>query len=403
VAANVYGLRLLADVRIQRLGLAVVAGLAITYRLLQLPATPADHVGYDFRFYWTAASQLLHGQAIYSAEQLAGPYAPQGQVGFLYPPPLAALVTPLAALFPSDPIPGLWIWSGLGAIVLAASILALARAERLDERFPILTGGWVWLLVAAAFALPPVVDELVNGNVHLFLVGLLTAAWLGLRRGDVRGTAVAGVAIGIATVIKLFPALLLLWLALRGRWRPIGWAILGAGVLALVTLPITGLEPWTQYPTVLANMAAPIDTSAALSPVTWLAPMLGFDAAKLLVWAAVVVAVVWVARSPGGDRLGFAAVTVLALVATPALWTHYLSILVLPLLLALATGVAPAVIVLAYLLLSAGYQAALGDAAWITARLLPTLGLLLVLGALLWRIRSARAAPASPTNPAAWA
>jgi hypothetical protein len=396
VAANVYGLRLLGDPLVRRLGLAVVAGLALVYRLIQLPATPADHVGYDFRFYWTAASQLLHGQPIYSAQQLAGPYAPQGQTGFLYPPPLAALVTPLAGLFPTDPIPGLWIWSGLGAIVLVASILAIARSERLAERFPLLTGRWVWLLVAAAFALPPVVDELVNGNVHLFLVGLLTVAWLGIRRADAApdhpaGDAAIGIALGIATVIKLFPGLLLLWLALRGRWRAVGWAVSAALALALVTLPITGLEPWAQYPTVLVNMSAPIDTSAALSPVTWLAPLLGFDVAKWLVWGLVALAVVWLAgRSNGSlaaERVGFAATAVLALAATPALWTHYLSVLVVPLLLALASGVAPALLGLAYVLLSAGYQAALGDAVWVTVRLLPTLGVLVLLAALLWRAR----------------
>jgi len=397
VAANVYGLRLLGDPVVRRLGAAVIAVLAVAYRLVQLPATPPDHVGYDFRFYWTAARQLLDGQSIYSAQQLAGPYPPQGQEGFLYPPPLAALVTPFAAVFPTDPIPGLWIWSGLAAIVLVATVVALARSEHLGGRLPIVDGGWAWLLVAAAFALPPVVDELVNGNVHLFLAGLFALAWLGLRRHDATGDRAAGIALGVATVIKLFPGLLLVWLVLRGRWRPVGWSIVGILVLSLVTLPITGIQPWLDYPTVLANMAAPIDVSASLSPTVWLAPVIGFGTARLVVLAIVLVALAWVARR-ADERTGFAAAVVLALLATPALWTHYLSILVVPLLLALGAGVAPALVALAYLLLSAGYQAALGDAVWITVRLLPTLGMLLVLAGLVVRGRGASGpSAAAPT------
>jgi glycosyl transferase family 87 len=387
VAGNVYGLRLLDDPVVRRLGAAVIAVLAVLYRLIQVPATPADHVGYDFRFYWTAARQLLDGQSIYSAQQLAGPYPPQGQEGFLYPPPLAALVTPLARLFPNDPLPGLWIWSGLAAVVLVATVLALARSEDLGARFPIVRGNWAWLLVGAAFALPPVMDELVNGNVHLFIAGLMAVAWLGLRRHDSAGDRAAGIAIGIVTVIKLFPALLLVWLALRGRWRPIGWAMAGAAALSLVTLPITGIQPWLDYPTVLANMGAPIDVSASLSPTVWLEPLLGFGVARIVVTVAVLAILAWVARR-ADERTGYAAAIVLALLVTPALWTHYLSILVVPLLLALATGVSPLLVGAAYVLLSAGYQAALGDAVWITVRLLPTLGMLVVLAALAIRPRA---------------
>ena len=391
-----YGLRLLGDPVVRRVGAAVVAVLAVLYRLIQVPATPTDHVGYDFRFYWTAARQLLDGGSIYSAQQLAGPYPPQGQEGFLYPPPLAALVTPLAALFPTDPLPGLWIWSGLAALVLVVTVLALARTEDLGGRFPLLRGRWAWVLVGAAFALPPVVDELVNGNVHLFIAGLMAAAWIGLRRHDAAGDRAAGIALGIATVVKLFPVLLLLWLVLRGRWRPVGWAVAGALGLAVLTLPVTGVQPWLDYPTVLANMAAPIDVSASLSPTVWLAPLLGFGLARVVVTAAVLAVLLWVSRR-ADERVGYAAAIVLALLATPALWTHYLSILVVPMLLALAGGVPAAIVGLAYVLLSAGYQAALGDAVWITIRLLPTLGMLVLLVALLRRTRVTT--PPAPLRP----
>jgi len=75
--------------------LAIVAALVLAFRAVQFALLTREvQWGYDFSFYWTAGRRLLDGQAIYSAAQLAGPYAPQGQDGFLYPPPFAALVTP---------------------------------------------------------------------------------------------------------------------------------------------------------------------------------------------------------------------------------------------------------------------------------------------------------------------
>src|SRR6185503_20893551 len=136
------------------------------------------------------------------------------------------------------------------------------------ERFPLLAGRGRWLLVAAAFAFPPVVGELVLGNVHLLLLGLLTLAWLGLRwsetrdaargeaRGDSRGEWLAGIAVGLATVIKVFPGLVVIWFLLTRRYRAAVGAVVGFAAAALATLPFTGIQPWLDYPTVLANLSA---------------------------------------------------------------------------------------------------------------------------------------------------
>src|SRR5262249_44036553 len=160
-------------------------------------------------------------------------------------------------------LPAAAIWSGLAALICAASVLVLARDRRLDLRFPQLSGrrGAVLLLIAA-FGLPEVLDELINGNVHMYLLGLFTVAWLGVdgrlpRVGRVNGDRIAGLAIGVATVIKLFPGVILLWFVLTGRRTAVIWTVVGALALGLVTLPITGLQAWFDFPTMLANMSAP--------------------------------------------------------------------------------------------------------------------------------------------------
>ena len=389
---NVYGLRLLAEPRVQRLALGFLVVVILAWRAIQFIGwTSAPQWGYDFAFYWTAASQLLHGQPIYSAVQLAGPYVPQAQPGFLYPPPMAALVTPLAALFPTDYRAANWVWAAIGAAILIASVLALVNALRLGERYPLLAGRGRWWAVAAAFAFPPVIDELVVGNVHLLLLGLLTLAYVAIgitstpqhsTVGAIArdGRSVPGLAVGAAALVKVFPGFLVAWFLVTRRFGAIAWTLVGVAILTLVALPLTGLETWREYPTVLANLSATPQAVDALAPTMWLVPAIGFTLARAIV-TVIGLAVVLVVRR-ADVRLGFAVAVVASVLITPAMYTSYLTIFVLPLLLGLAAGVRLRWLGLAYLLMWGGQQPALGDLAWVVNRGFPTLGALLLLAAL---------------------
>jgi alpha-1,2-mannosyltransferase len=385
---NVYGLRLLAQPRVQRLVLVFLAVLVLGLRVIQFIGwTSAEQWGYDLAYSLAAATQLVHGEPIYSAVQLAGPYAPQAQEGFLYPPAAAALFTPLA-LVTTDPRLGNWIWAAIGAAILVASVLALARLLSLADRYPLLAGRGRWWLVAAAFAFPPVVDELVVGNVNLLLLGLFTLAWLGLHRATLAGSgsaALTGLATGAAALVKIFPGFLVAWFAVTRRAGAIGWTIAGAVILAAVALPVTGLEPWRQYPTVLANLGPTPQAVDALAPTMWLTPVLGFTAARLLV-TAVGLVIVWLVRT-ADLRLGYAVAVTTAVLVTPAMYASYLTILVLPLLLGLAAGVRLRWLAIAYILMWGGMQPALGDLAWVVNRGFPTAGALVLMAGL---VRAAR-------------
>jgi alpha-1,2-mannosyltransferase len=395
---NIYGLRLLAEPRVRRAAFGLFLVVVLVYRVIQFIGwTSAEQWGYDFTFYWTAARQLLDGQRIYSAAQLAGQYVPQAQVGFLYPPPVAALFAPFALLFPTDPRAANWLWAAIGAAILVWSVLRIAALERIGECYPMFADRGRWWLVAAAFAFPPVVDELVVGNVHLLLLGLLTLAWVGLRSGSAaaRGQALAGASIGVASAVKVFPGLLLVWLLLQRRFASVGWAVAGAVAFALVALPLTGLESWREYPTVLANLGPTPEAIDALAPTNWLTPLLGFTLARVLVTLAGLGILVAVRRAD--LRLSFAVAVVVAVLVTPAMYTSYLSIFVLPLLLGLAARIRVRWLVVAYLLMWGGQQPALGDLAWVVNKGFPTLGALLLLGAL------SIAAPRPKVTPAAQA
>jgi alpha-1,2-mannosyltransferase len=386
MTGSTFGLRLLAKPSVQRTVLALLGAIVLMFRAAQFTAlTRQIQWGYDFSAYWVAARLLLSHIAPYSPAQLAGPYSPQQQFLYLYPPPLAALVTPIASLIPSDLRIAAWVWLFIGAAVLAISVLTLWRVERLGDRYRLLAGRGRWLLLAAAFAFPPVIGELVLGNVHLLLLGLLTVAWLGVRRGDARGQWIAGLAVGVAAVIKVFPAVLILWFLLTRRSRAAAGVVVGAAVLALVTLPITGIEPWLQYPTVLANLSSPSDTTDTLAPTVWLASFTGFTVARVVVTLVGLAMLAWSALRQNTTRSFAVAVTISILIA-PAVYHHYLAMLVLPFILALSAGASVPWLAAGYFLMWGGQQKALGDLAWIVNRGLPTAGtLVLLIGLLLGR------------------
>jgi hypothetical protein len=382
---QVYGLRLLAEPSVQRVAVTLVLAVALSFRLIQFAVfTTQIQWGYDFSAYWLAGSHLGSGLPIYVPDQLDGPYAPQRQHLYLYPPPLAAFVAPLSRLFADYRLAN-WIWAGLGVAIIVAVVLRLGAAEGLldGKRFGgLLAGRGRWLLVGAAFALPPVIGELVLGNVHLLLLGLFGLAWLGIRRGTPEGERFAGLAIGVAAIIKVFPALVLLWFVLRRRWWAATYVVIGAATAALVTLPFTGIQPWLDYPIVLSNLSAPSDTRDTLAPTVWLAPYFGFAVARVAITTVGVAILAWSAVRQD-ERTSFAVSMVVSLLIAPALYHHYLAILVLPFLLALGSRVGPAALIAAYFLLWGGQQDALGELSWIVNRGLPTLGVLVLLAGLL--------------------
>ena len=374
-------LRVLRQPSIQRLLLATVLVVLLCVRVLQfLYFTHEIQWGYDLAAYLRAARQILDEGTVYQAFQLAGTYSPQSQP-YVYPPFLAVLVVPLAAAIEDVRIAN-WLWAGLGTVVLVTTVLAVARRERLGGRLGQL------LLVAAAFAYAPVIGELIIGNVHLVILGLVAGAWLAISRGTRRGEVAAGVLVGLATLIKVFPGILVLWFLLTGRYRAAAAALATMGVLAIATLPVTGLQPWLDYPTVLANLGPPDRLENALAPTVWLSEVMPRLAARLLVTAAGVLVVAWAARGRP-EAVSFAIATAVSILIAPALYPHYLAVLVLPMLLALRHAPSAGWLLLVYASASNAWPQGLGDAITMN-RILMTGGALLLVAGLAWFGRSAR-------------
>lgn len=201
----------------------------------------------------------------------------------------------------------------------------------------------------------PLHQQVVLGQFNALLAFLMTVAWAADRNDRPR---LAGVAVGVAVAVKLFPALLLVYFVCARRWKSAGVALLTAGALTGVAVAVLGADAFVTYardvvPAVSAKYATqwnnislsafwlrlfdPTPESRVVALVH--APLLGKALAALsrVASIAVVALTAWRARSFEARDRAFALAMVAMVLVSPIAWPHYLVLLVVPVGLLLAT------------------------------------------------------------------
>ncbi len=254
--------------------LVLLAAIGATFVLVV--AGRSWNAGQDEHAYWLAAQRLLNGQPLYDPTATSvTPFA------YWYPPTLAQVLVPIAAILPSRAFDLAWV--GLEIVCL----LWIAR--------------WRPLVALALVVFLPITVELSYSNVHLVLAALIV---LGLRRWPW--------AFAIGAAIKLAPGLGILYLLLRRRWRDAGIAIAVGLVILLISVAI-GPGAWSGF----------ISTIQARGPgdISGLIPVPYF--VRLMV-ALVVTVVAGLVRPRIGEPLLVVAITI----ALPTLWLDAFATLV---------------------------------------------------------------------------
>jgi hypothetical protein len=90
----------------------------------------------------------------------------------------------------------------------------------------------------------PTLHNFQYGQFHFATIALAVLAMLAFER---RRPAVGGTLLAASILSKLFPALLLVPLALQRRWRELGWSVAAGAVLTLATLLVTGTPPFRAF------------------------------------------------------------------------------------------------------------------------------------------------------------
>jgi len=189
-------------------------------------------------------------------------------------PPLLAMVFPVLGWPP--------LWFALIAVATAVPIYVGWRQAGPAGLLPaaLLVGAWA--------------QQLFNGNAQAFVVALLaivpfSAAW-----------GAAGLA--LATMLKLHPALAVVWYVGRREWRLLGWYCAALAALTIIQLPFLGhfVDFYLHDP--VATQSIPGMSLRVLGLIPWAVITVAFGVAALVF-----------ART----RYGWLLATVLQLVALP--------------------------------------------------------------------------------------
>jgi alpha-1,2-mannosyltransferase len=304
-------------------------------------AVNAIRKGGDFTTFLDAGNRFLDGVSLYAGSSVGA--------GVVWPPFTGAFFSPFALVARTDPRLARVAWYVLNLVALGAAIRAWTavlgpltgrairwRAWRAEPYGPVLLA-----LVGIAFPLQTNFEHQNMNVVLLALIGL--AAWAVARERDTT----AGLWIGVATALKAFPALLLVYLAVRQRWRAFAAGVIAAGALTLLSAlrfepdVATTIRDWLDinargsWPVrgnnqslfaLLARAFGPAEViqtghvPSATYPgihLAWMAIALSLATVTLIATGP------WRIRSERATPIGLVPVLALAVLLSPIAWDHY--------------------------------------------------------------------------------
>jgi hypothetical protein len=252
--------------------LGAIAGiLLLWYHLTEDPLA-------DFRAYYDAGARLNAGRPLYLPE--IDPYDP---AYYRYPPLMALLMRPVAALLPYQAAAALWLGLMVAATVLTIRVLGARRPA-------------TWLAMGLLGV--PIAWAVAVGQAQTLVTLCLAIA--------------APWSVALAAQLKVLPALAALYWVGRRDWRALGRFVAFSGGLVLFQL-ILAPDELLAFPGVLGpEHVGPIRNLSpyVISPALWLG---------LVVAGAV--ATIGLART----RWGWAAAVSLSVLASPRLLVYMLS------------------------------------------------------------------------------
>jgi hypothetical protein len=306
----------------------------------------------DFFQEYASARNWREGIPIYERHEvtipryLGRPMHPTEIVGVnAHPPSSVLLALPLTGL---DFDTALVVWNTLSLGFLAASLGLIARGLRCPSS-PTLYFSFLAMLLLCS----PLWVQVHHGQLNLVLLLLITAAWSAERSGRSRW---AGILLALATVIKLYPAFLLAYFAVRRRTALVAWSAATLLVVTAITAAILGVDCFARYgrdvlPEVgwfrvawknasflgfwsrlfdpLPGYRRDVYRANALLYSPWLAR--AATIASSLAVVAILVSLSWRHRAGiEADRTFGVAITTMLLIS-PVAWDHYFLLLFIPL------------------------------------------------------------------------
>ena len=288
-----------------------VGSLLLLAAMLALILSAAGNtLGYDFEAYAGAARRLINGERLYDA----GASAAGGFGIYLYPPPFAVAIAPLL-LLPDAVARWVWVLAMGCCLPLGANLMPVRRDVS-------------WKIVCLGALSWPFLYSVKLGQVGPLLFVLFAVAW----RWRDRATPL-GISIALGALVKVQPAILVVWALAADRRRAAVMAVVTAVVVVAVSTVFTGIGTWIDYLALLGRVSSAVSTPHNCSPGAILYQA-GFSeavagAGQWLASAAAAGAVLLLWRS-GRAEVGLMGTIVASQLLTPLLWDHYAMLLLLP-------------------------------------------------------------------------
>ena len=214
----------------------VAAIVVLVYRAL-----PPTSYFQDPQQEYLTARALRDGLNIYtSVAELALRYFPFPVPAFPHPnphPPLVILLSVPLSFLPFPVFIGLWFAANVALVLRIGTWLGLSR----------------WQSVSL-LAWPPVFWVVDINQFELILLAMTMMAWVAADRGKDRE---AGIWLGVAAAIKLYPAFFVLPFLARRRFKVVGWSAGVFGLAQVVNLAVVGPGGlWEYYTKILPEVSA---------------------------------------------------------------------------------------------------------------------------------------------------
>jgi alpha-1,2-mannosyltransferase len=299
--------------------------------------------GHDYSQWYISALVLRRGAPLYTTDLL-----PLGrELGMAteeranYPPTFILAFEPLTRLSPRS---AYFIWM---SILFASTGVAIWMLVWQETSFSF----WQKLSLSSLIVLfYPNFENIWGGQASPFLLVLLLIMFRADRQGY---NATAGLALGFACLLKVFPAVMFGYLILWKRWRTIGWALATGAVGLAVTVALVGTRNSVDFFTrfrYLNSLLCPLSVVAFVSHCFQVAARLPLSPKILQVGlkiaaplAQIVVVGVGLkgtlstSRDAEGQQRAFALWLVVMVLLTPTAWAHYMTFF-LPMLVHLASA-----------------------------------------------------------------
>ena len=194
----------------------------------------------------------------------------------------------------------------------------------------------------------PFISHLALGQISIIVAACVMGAWSLLR---LQHEELAGLLLGFATAFKLYPAILALYLLLRGHHKALGVMLLTAVLFSLLPLFWVAPQDFSLYITdiVGANATVYVGFPANVSWASlmerlfaggqWIEPLWAFP--QLARWLTLAFSLGFLAilawqlqrfpRTLLGEAAAWSSVCVVMLLLTPISWQHAFALLILPL------------------------------------------------------------------------